>query len=102
MSSVSQIIHKFLDRLRSEFRADLGREPRILSVTFRQMLAQSSAKSFGLALYSEPDLPRCLADVDAVACQLDSLFRIMREPQETPASRGRNDTTRSPLAFGRQ
>ena len=82
----STVIQGFLARLRAEVRADYNREPRILSITFRQMLAQSSAKSFGLQLYSDPDLPRCLADVDALACQLDSLFRIMREPEDTPAA----------------
>jgi hypothetical protein len=77
----STVIRNYLARVRAEVRELHGREPRVLSVTFRQMLAQSSAKSFGLALYSDPDLPRCLADVDGLACQLDSLYRIMREPE---------------------
>lgn len=51
--------------------------PRVLSITFRQMLAQHSAKAFGLRLYSDGDLPQKLYDEPMLAIQMDSLGRLL-------------------------
>lgn len=67
----------FLSRAMREIEAKQGRPARVLSITFRTMLAASNAKTFGLQVYNQETLAgRPLTDENLIACQLDSLLRL--------------------------
>lgn len=60
----------------SQFIKDSGVN-RILSITFRVMLAESNAVNFDLEFYNSDLLPSgCLSNIDKLAIQLDSLERL--------------------------
>lgn len=68
----------YLDRTADIIREQTGREPRVLSITFRMMLARSNSRTFDLVAYNDEDVPQELFDFDRVACQLDSICRLGR------------------------
>lgn len=76
----STVTSDYLERVKKDVRETLGREPRVISITFRQMLAHNNAKVFDMELYSDSSLPSCLFGVDNLAIQLDSISRIVKAP----------------------
>lgn len=72
----STIIAEYLDRVRVDVKSLLGRDARIISISFRQMLAQSTAHKFKLNYYKDDVMPHVLFDCNCLAIQLDSLVRI--------------------------
>lgn len=67
---------EYLRRTDTTIRNQTGRAPRILSITFRMMLARSNSKTFDLVAYNDEDVPSELFEFDRVACQLDSICRL--------------------------
>lgn len=66
----------YLDAAERCVRRQLGREPRVLSVCFRTMLARSNSKTFNLVAYNDDAAHGSLFQFDRVACQLDSICRL--------------------------
>ena len=72
----STVCKAFLTKVRQEIKENEKRDARILSISFRQMLARSSAKSFNLERYNDKELGHWLIGISNIACQLDSVKRL--------------------------
>jgi hypothetical protein len=72
----STVCKAFLSKVREEIKNTEKRDARILSISFRQMLARSSAKSFQLERYNDKELGHWLLGISNIACQLDSVKRL--------------------------
>lgn len=72
----SSVCMDFLPKAEKDLVTRFGRPARILSISFRQMLARSSAERFGLLYYNEDGVDESLEDYDKIAIQLDSIKRL--------------------------
>lgn len=67
----------YLQKAIPEIESAHGRPARVLSITFRTMLARSNGKTFDLKVYNENGLSgQSLTEENKIACQLDSLLRL--------------------------
>lgn len=72
----STVCSHFLEKAEIDINRQFKRPPRVLSISFRQMLARSSAERFNLLYYNEEGVEESLCEFDKVAIQLDSIKRL--------------------------
>lgn len=73
----STSLGKYLQHAKEEWYGRTGKELRVLSISFRQMLARNAAEKFDLVYYKDDELEEAsLSSYNTIAIQLDSLKRI--------------------------